>query len=42
MIKMAGGTLDDDFGSRPERHIFVDFKASWFDVVDALPCFSRK
>jgi len=42
MIKIVGGTLENDPGLRPQRHIFVDFKAPWFDIVDALPRFSRK
>jgi hypothetical protein len=33
------GTLDGDPGVRPERHIFVDSKASWFDIKDDLPQF---
>ena len=42
IIKIVGGTLEKDPGLRPQRHIFVDFKAPWFDIVDALPRFSRK
>jgi len=42
MIRIVGGTLEDDPGLRPQRHIFVDFKAPWLDIADALPRFSRK
>jgi hypothetical protein len=35
-------TLDDDPGLRPQRHIFVDFKAAWFDITDGLPRFAIK
>ena len=34
---LALGTLDDDPGVRPSRHIFVESKAPWFDITDALP-----
>jgi hypothetical protein len=33
------GSFDDDPGFRPERHVFVDFKASWHDITDELPAF---
>jgi hypothetical protein len=42
MINVPAGTLDDDPGLRPQRHIFVDFKAPWFEIVDALPRFATK
>lgn len=31
------GTLDDDPGARPSEHIFVDSKAPWHEITDALP-----
>lgn len=31
------GAFDDDPGARPEGHIFVDSKAPWADITDALP-----
>ena len=31
------GSLDDDPGMRPERHIFVDSKAPWYAIADELP-----
>ncbi len=31
------GTLDDDPGARPEAHIFVGSKASWYEITDDLP-----
>jgi hypothetical protein len=34
---IALGTLDDDPGVRPDRHIYVESKAAWFDIVDDLP-----
>lgn len=31
------GSLDDDPGVQPERHVFVGSKAPWFEITDALP-----
>jgi hypothetical protein len=31
------GTVDADPGIRPREHIFVDSKAPWFEIADALP-----
>ena len=36
-VELAAGTLDDDPGVKPERHIFVGSKAPWFDITDGLP-----
>jgi outer membrane protein len=33
------GAFDDDPGVRPERHIYVDSKASWDEITDGLPTF---
>lgn len=35
------GTLDDDPIGRPGAHIFVDDRAVWYAIADALPRFSR-
>jgi hypothetical protein len=29
--------LDGDPGIRPAHHLYVDFKAPWFDIHDGLP-----
>jgi hypothetical protein len=42
VIRIPVGTLEDDPGLRPQRHIFVDFKAAWFDITDGLPRFATK
>jgi hypothetical protein len=42
IINVPAGTLDDDPGFRPQRHIFVDSKAGWFDITDTLPRFATK
>jgi len=31
------GALDDDPGVKPARHVFVAFKAPWFEITDTLP-----
>ena len=31
------GTLDDDPGVKPSRHIFIGSKAPWFEIADELP-----
>jgi hypothetical protein len=31
------GTFDDDPGHKPERHIFIGSKASWYDASDDIP-----
>jgi hypothetical protein len=36
-LEIPAGTLDDDPGLRPERHIFVDHKSPWYAIVDGLP-----
>jgi hypothetical protein len=41
-INVPAGTLDDDPGLRPQRHIFFDLKAPWFDITDTLPRFAAK
>lgn len=38
-VIVPAGTLDNDPGTRPEAHIFVSYKANWFDIVDSLPQF---
>jgi hypothetical protein len=34
---IPAGTLDDDPGTRLERHIFTGSKAPWFEIADRLP-----
>ena len=36
-IEIAAGTLDDDPQVRPDKHIFVEKRAAWHDITDALP-----
>ena len=37
MILIPAGSLDDDPGVRPGYHIFVNSKAEWEEISDALP-----
>lgn len=41
LIELPAGSLDDDPGLRPERHIYVEAKAAWFTITDALPQLDR-
>ncbi len=41
LLEVAAGLLDDDPGLRPDRHIFVEFKAPWSSVSDGLPQFDK-
>src|ERR1051326_8812289 len=38
---VAMGTLADDPGIRPSRHIYVGSKAPWFTITDDLPQFDE-
>ena len=40
-IEVQAGVLDDDPGRRPERHILVEAKSSWFTISDGLPQLDR-
>jgi hypothetical protein len=40
-IEVPAGLLDDDPLIRPDRHIFVDVKSSWFKISDDLPQLDR-
>jgi hypothetical protein len=42
MVAIPAGLLDVDPGVRPERHIFVGAKASWFEILGDLPQFPTK
>ena len=42
IVGIPAGTLDVDPGMRPQRHVFVEFKAPWFEINDSLPRFQRE
>jgi hypothetical protein len=31
------GALDEDPGVKPKRHVFVGYKAPWYEITDDLP-----
>ncbi len=41
VTEVALGTVDGDPGARPGEHIFVGFKAPWYEIADALPQFEE-
>jgi len=40
-VVVPAGTLDDDPGIRPQRHIFWGSKASWYCESDDIPHFDK-
>jgi hypothetical protein len=41
-LEIAAGLFDDDFGIRPDKHIFVDFMPPWDDLHQQLPAYTLK
>jgi hypothetical protein len=41
-FEIAAGLLDDDPQIRPDKHIYVELKAAWFDIDDNLPQFDKQ
>ena len=39
-FEIAAGLLDDDPGVMPDKHIYVEFKSSWYGIIDDLPKFT--
>ena len=37
IVIIPAGVLDTDPGMRPQAHLFVGSKASWFEITDSLP-----
>ena len=35
--EIPAGLLDDDPQMKPDKHIFVELKAPWFEIADKLP-----
>lgn len=35
-FEVPAGLLDDDPQLKPDKHIFVELKASWFEIADGL------
>lgn len=40
-VYIPAGLFDDDPGARPSVHMFVDSKAPWWEINDALPQFKE-
>jgi hypothetical protein len=40
-FEIPAGLLDGDAGRCPDRHIFVEHRAPWFEIADALPRFTK-
>ena len=40
-LEVPGGLLDDDPGLRPDKHIFVEHRAPWYEIADRLPQYDR-
>jgi hypothetical protein len=39
IVVIPAGALDTDPPIRPQRHIFTNYKAAWFEITDSLPQF---
>lgn len=37
LLEIPAGTLDGNPGIKPDKHIFVEFNAPWFEIKDDLP-----
>ena len=40
-FEIAAGLLEDDPQLRPDKHIFVELRAPWFEPTDELPHFDK-
>jgi hypothetical protein len=36
-FEIAAGALEGEVGRRPDKHIFVEVKSSWYEIADDLP-----
>lgn len=41
LVAVPAGSLDTDPGMRPQAHIYVGSKASWFGITDTIPQFTE-
>jgi len=42
VFEIPAGALDDDPLIRPDKHIYIEFKAPWESITDDLPQMTRK
>lgn len=40
-LEIPAGLFDEDLMIRPDRHIFVEVKAPWYEIKDSLPQLDR-
>lgn len=40
-FEIPAGVLDDDPQLRPDKHIFVELKAPWFEITDDVPQYDK-
>ena len=40
-FEIPAGLLDDDPGLKPDKHIFIEYKAPWFELTDRLPRYDQ-
>jgi hypothetical protein len=40
-LEIAAGSLDDDPGIKPDKHIFIEHVPAWDQINDDLPQFTR-
>jgi hypothetical protein len=41
LIEFTLGTLDSDINDKPDAHIFLNYKANWYDAHDELPKYAE-
>ncbi len=41
-FEIPAGLLENDPGLRPDKHIFVELKAPWFEIADDLPQLDKR
>ncbi len=41
-VEIPAGLLDGDTELKADKHIFVEFKAPWYEIADDLPQYDRK
>ena len=41
LVEIPAGSLDVNPGIKPDKHIFVDLKAPWYEIEDGLPQFDK-
>ena len=40
-LEIPAGLLEGDPGAHPDKHIFVEHRAPWFEISDSLPQLSK-